>query len=558
MRNATRSAFALFASWLLSACASIFEFPPTIPESQINAGRTQAISVSPTDSDHIVIVTDFGGLWKTTTGGRNWSHLDSLMAVFAMDVQFGADGRTLVATLSGDGRRENRGGIWLSRDAGATWVRPVNGAIPLARVLPAGAGAWGISVAPDQPRRWFVGTDFGVARSEDNGETWEHRVVDAELPPIADGRQGAARSVLAFPGGRVLAMLSTGIYRSDDNGYRWRKILDGDFSFLEGIGFNKMDRSPHGPLAFILKDYQTLLAFELDTETLTTLTLPSGVDANTRGPFVRVARVIPATNIGSRLEAGLARRAAREGFTIWVGQGFNTLFATVSSARVLPTLVSTDWSRIGRAEGVHDDTGDLGLNADARPVLLGTDGGVFKPADATLARWESAARRGSQMNSLQITDLAGVNIEGPDTSQTFLYFGTQDNSIWASTDGGVTWPAFDYPEGFALEVRPHVRSAAQATIAYCKIGGGDPFILASADFSDRRPVPTASVDGVTLSDMGLSYLLTAGDALSGANNAWLRMRFPPDARPEVYLSLDNAETWRKQFVLAFRPAGHLV
>jgi photosystem II stability/assembly factor-like uncharacterized protein len=160
---------------LLAGCGSlIVEFPPLVPASRANGGRTQAISVSPTDRDHIVIANEFGGLWTTQNGGRIWRHLDSLLAVFAFDVQFGADGRTLVATLGAHGGRAKRGGIWLSRDGGESWTRPVGGAVPHAGIGPAGANAWGISVAPDATQRWYVGTDSGVARSEDNGASWEH------------------------------------------------------------------------------------------------------------------------------------------------------------------------------------------------------------------------------------------------------------------------------------------------------------------------------------------------------------------------------------------------
>jgi photosystem II stability/assembly factor-like uncharacterized protein len=358
---------------LLAGCGSLVEFPPL-------GGRTHAISVSPTDRDHIVIANEFGGLWKTQNGGRSWRHLGSLPAVPAFDVQFGSNGRTLVATLGADGRRANRGGIWLSRDGGDSWTRPVHGAVPSAGIGPAGAHAWGISVAPDETQRWYVGTDSGVARSKDNGESWEHVGVDRGLPPeMAVDRRGAVHSVLALPDGVVLAMLGNGIHRSSDHGLGWEKILEGDFTVIDNPGFNKMDRSPDGRLAFILKDYWTLLVYDPSTGSFTKVSLASKADSNTKGPFVRISR--PATG----------GRAPPTALTIWIGQGFVTQFATVSNPDAIAVLRPGDWTAIGRAEGIHAAAGDLGVSGDFQPVMLGTDGGVFKPAPGTLLRWESAA-----------------------------------------------------------------------------------------------------------------------------------------------------------------------
>ena len=36
---------------------------------------------------------------------------------------------------------------------------------------------------------------------------------------------------------------------------------------------------------------------------------------------------------------------------------------------------------MGRAQGFHDDTGDLGLDGNFQPRMMGTDGGVFAPLE---------------------------------------------------------------------------------------------------------------------------------------------------------------------------------
>lgn len=348
--------------------------------SHTTGGRTQAITVSPADRAHIVVANEFGGVWKTLDGGHSWRHLDALPTTFAFDVQFGADGRTLVATLGAHGRRVERGGIWLSRDGGRHWIRPVGGAVPHAGIGLAGASAWGISVAPDAARRWYVGTDSGIARSDDNGESWQHVGIDRSLPAhTAVDRRGAARSVLALPGGVVLAMLDSGLHRSSDHGLTWDKILEANFAFINNPGINNMDRSPDGRLAFILKDYWTLLVHDPATGTFTELRLPADAGSKTKGAFVRVTQ---AAAMGGAL-------------TIWIGQGAVTRFATVGSPDAIAWLRPADWTPLGRAQGLSD-AGDLGVSADFQPVMLGTDGGGFKPAPGRLLRWESAATHGSR------------------------------------------------------------------------------------------------------------------------------------------------------------------
>jgi hypothetical protein len=376
MTRIRQSISGFLAILLLVGCSGM---PPFVAHP--GGGRTQAISVSPDDRAHIVITKESGGAWETFNGGRTWRHLAALPAALASDIQFGTDGSTLVATLGSAGER---GGIWLSRDGGRRWIRPLRGAVPHAGIA-AGASAWGLSVAPDAPHRWYAGTDSGVARSEDNGESWQHVGIQRALPPQAavDGR-GAARSVLALPGGVVLAMLDDGIHRSSDHGLTWDKILEANLAAINHAGVNNMDRTPDGRRAFILKDYWTLLVYDPETGSFTEVRLASEADSMSSGAFVRVTQPAP---------GGAAPQAA---LTIWIGQGAVTRFATVSSLDALGMLRAADWTPLGRAHGIGTTAGDLGVSRDFQPVLLGTDGGGVTPAPASLLRWDSAATHGSR------------------------------------------------------------------------------------------------------------------------------------------------------------------
>jgi photosystem II stability/assembly factor-like uncharacterized protein len=113
----------------------------------------QSIAISPTDRNRALIAMEFGGLWQTFGGGNSWFRVTSLSAVFVSDVEYGPDGRTVVAAVQRDNGTVNGGGIYVSRTSGDFWSRPATGVVPnLAR-----PSASSVSHAPDE--RGLVGGD---------------------------------------------------------------------------------------------------------------------------------------------------------------------------------------------------------------------------------------------------------------------------------------------------------------------------------------------------------------------------------------------------------------
>jgi len=535
----------VMAGVALTACRTVSERPASTPNEfwgiALNGGRTQAITVNPSNSDEVVIATQFGGLWRTTDGGAHWRHLNGLNEVFVHDVQFGTDGTTLIATVGRTNHVDHHGGIWVSWNDGATWTRPASSRPPASARIPNRPVAQGIALDPDNPRRWYVGTDFGVAVSDDNGATWSHAEVDSSVGVDADRLQQAVQSVLAFPGGSVLAMTRWGIYRSDSDGAAgtWRRVRNEGFSFYESGGWNKMDRSPYWPYAFVLKDYSTLYLYELGADRWTALALPA--DAVSRGPFVRIGKPVSMPGY----------------ITIWVGQGTRALKVTRKRIGSLRAIGASSWSIFGRGEGVHDDMGDLGVDVGGRPVMIGSDGGVFKPDPANPGRWIGAAPAGSGMNSYLMTDLLGVNSEHEGRAITALHFATQDNAVWGSPDYGGTWNSVDCCEGFHTE--GPVTSATPATVAYGRTGAGySDSRVGESGLTSQRNLSDADEDGtsyVTKDSEGNITGSTAGQAFYLKPGRWIRGRFPAGANQQILVSGDDGATWRRRFDLTVNMAG---
>lgn len=69
-----------------------------------------------------------------------------------------------------------------------------------------------------------------------------------------------------------------------------------------------------------------------------------------------------------------------------------------------------------------------------------------------------------RINALQIYEVDGQAVQ--DEKEDHLYFGTQDNDLWASFDGGKTWPKRTRAEGQFLAMLPKIKKRSEAVITY--------------------------------------------------------------------------------------------
>src|SRR5262249_45831198 len=95
-----------------------------------------------------------------------------------------------------------------------------------------------------------------------------------------------------------------------------------------------------------------------------------------------------------------------------------------------------------------DVNGIIGVEGGLCPDLLAaTDGGAHR-SQGCGASFRLTGGGAGGLNALQIYEVTGQ--VHPD--HTDLYFGTQDNSLWASPDDGLTWPNRVDSEGFYLQM----------------------------------------------------------------------------------------------------------
>ncbi len=227
-----------------------------------------AIAVAPSDPNVIYVgsgeadmrsdITYGNGVYKSTDGGRTWTHigLEDTRQIGRILIDARDPDVAFVAALGHAYAANSERGVFRTTDGGKTWSRVLykdddTGAIDLAfdpqdsRVIY--AALW-------QTRRppWNVyppsnGPGSGLYKSTDGGSTWQH-LQGSGLPSQALGRIGIA----VAPGdhNRVYLIVDAkdgGLYRSDDAGKTWSRADSESRIWTRGWYFGGITVDPRNP-----------------------------------------------------------------------------------------------------------------------------------------------------------------------------------------------------------------------------------------------------------------------------------------------------------------------
>jgi photosystem II stability/assembly factor-like uncharacterized protein len=133
------------------------------------AGRVTAIAVDPTDSDHVLVGSAAGGIWRTRDRGDHWTPLTDDQPTLSIGaLSFDPSDPATVYAGTGEGNSEYAAlgqGLLVSHDSGTSWQL-------LARTTFAGIGFYRLVVDPRHSARLLVATTGGAAVSPDGGATW--------------------------------------------------------------------------------------------------------------------------------------------------------------------------------------------------------------------------------------------------------------------------------------------------------------------------------------------------------------------------------------------------
>ena len=448
-------------------------------------GRVLDIAVDPNQADTIYVAAASGGVWKSVDAGRTFSVQwpdETSQAIGA--VALASDG-TLYAgtgeTGPGGGSLTYGGsGFYRSSDGGETWeLAGLEGSSRIAR----------LAIDPGDPGRIFVavagslflpGGDRGVYRSLDGGQGWEQVLAgetlttgatDISIDPSNPARIFATLwDHQRMPDVRRYAGVGSGVYRSDDGGDTWIRLIEGLPPAAPTLGRIGLAVAPSDPSRIYV------------------ITTQSTPDVPSDGVFEGFYASNDGGDSFSRVpnDSGLASSQATYGWwfgRVWVDPSdANSVFVAG-----VPLMHSGSggfgWQTVGL---VHADQHAMAWdgNTDGR-VYLGNDGGVFTSRDGG-RNWTSAAFQ-------PWTQFYTVDVSR--TDPTRLVGGAQDNGVNRSYRGSQSgdpnsWSSYVGGDGLAARIDPtdqnRVYGCSQYGACSRSANGGDTPLSFGTTRSDRR------------------------------------------------------------------------
>ena len=432
-----------------------------------SGGRVNGLANVAGNNQIFYAASEFGGLFKTTDGGVNWSRLNRHLPTDTWDVEVDPGNTNIVyATSQYDGRVTSLSGIEVSRDAGSTWTHPATaqpnatfgctnqfGSINTnARTEPA---AFGIGIRPDASNNVFIGTNCGLARSTDSGATWQF--ID---PTPGDNGANQVWDVVVQPGGPS----GQGIIDicGDD---RHRRSTDGGATWPTG-GSTGL---PRGRCSIAVSPDESYVLLVLAADNNLYESDNGGVSWTNLGtPDSRRQGRIPFAVTNQRSNDGSTNR-----FDVWVGDpnlfragcttpatpaSGGTARCPVARPGLIPGDLSTPGSPAGpytvpagwsgpftRSAGAHDDVGDIvfdtNVTVDSCPMIFSSDGGAHRNTDlGSDCQNPNWTRSNAGLHALWLWAMAGADQTG--NTDEDLYLGAQDNGAFGSKNAGATLPTW--------------------------------------------------------------------------------------------------------------------
>lgn len=412
--------------------------PPALEQMPIRipwGGRAVAIGVDPSDDDNMVVASETGGLFRTTDGGDTWVQTSRAATFDFSDVQhLPGDPDVVIASAKRDTRVDSGGGLWRSTDGGGSWSQVA--------VTPPVAGcaddfaAYALDHEADRDRLW-AGTECGVAFSEDGGVTWNY------LSAVAGYNHDKTYAVLAPAEGHLKILTGSGVKVTEDDGASWQRSNTG----LPG---NIFSRRVHNQIALSPRDHTHIFwafnfwrydseadkwrrrhALYLSTDNGASWSEVLDRGGSNRPVFMRVS------------EQSLSEES--DAYDVYYGNGGCWFARATATHGAIPTF--SEWTPLSVD---HCDASDLAFRSDGKtPWLLASDGGLHETDDDG-ATWTTTGAGEDGYNALQITEVTG-QLHDTGTGSD-LYFGTQDNDIWASPSTGAEWTERRCCEGFHLNI----------------------------------------------------------------------------------------------------------
>lgn len=408
-----------------------------------HGGRTNAVAINPSNRNEMFAASDSGGLFMSTDGGFQWTHVDNMPAVFTQAVAYVPEHTNVVLVSAKAGFKADSGlSVWRSEDNGLHWAPPLwNGSAP----PPPRLSAYEISASGENV---VVGTSSGILVSTDRGVSFNR------TDPFGDGSTVFSVMVTPGPSPRIYAAGPNGVRLGTiplpPNANAWITVPNlGGIRVVHAFG-----RSPLSPDHAFIANGHLLFHTENRGVTWTAIASTPQPGRPCRGtPFVKAA---------------IRSKGAAQYLELYYGDACDLHRLKV------PTAAGLDFSGMWEPLEADQFSRDLALAPtllfQTEPVLLATNGGLQNTVDRGL-HWSYVGGGSGGYNALQITDVKGQYVGD---EKLDLYFGTQDNNVLAF-DAKKHERGHAETEGFFIDAELKVDSEDQSRITYVACNPCAPF-----------------------------------------------------------------------------------
>ncbi|HEX8905631.1 MAG TPA: hypothetical protein VF771_12345, partial [Longimicrobiaceae bacterium] len=481
-------------------------------------GRIGVLAIHPTDGNTLYAGATGGGVWKTSTGGTNWSARMSEELSLAIgglgiaasdpDVLYAATGEWTAGIGAPVDPVTTGVGVYRSANAGVDW--------DLCAPIPSNTCS-SVAVDPTNANRVFVGGNLALHRSTNGGASWDvpvgkvHGVFDGEISDVVMAHDD--------PNRLYIGVHRAGVYRTTDGGATWTPLAT-------GIDTGMVADSPKISLGRAGVHGSSFVAVKMGERVYTS------IDGGTT--FTRQADV---------------------GGPIWYFAWTNVIAVDPTNESVLlagavSLYRSTDggatWSYSGA--GVHSDNQGIVFDpANHNHVYVATDGGIWRSTDNGVT-WAFTS------GGLVATHFYNMSVS---QTPTLRYGGAiQDDSGYAYT-GVAEWTSLGLGEGGYLEYDPNnenvlyhdtwfsgLLKSTNGGATWSNLGFntdlwyGEP--LAIARTSSNRLL--AIMSGTTLrrsTDGGATW----ANVLAPAGVSFTAVRFAPSDDNHAYAGSNDGRVW---------------